>query len=73
MKADGLSWFATFGELSYFVGDYEIETMVGEFYRSGINVIARRKGGRNYWQLCSSSRVVDFKEGVGYKSKKVAQ
>lgn len=59
------------GRLTRLTPDYETDSMVGEFYINHfapgvVQIIARRKGGRNRWVLCSLATVINFKEGEGW-------
>jgi len=67
------------GTLTWLRADDTVSTMVGEFYlrehvnpayvvERRVNVIARRKGGRNKWNLCGQYRVISFVEGAGFSS-----
>lgn len=59
------------GRLTRLTVDYKTESMVGEFHVNHfapgvVQVIARRKGGRNRWVLCSLDVVLNFEEGEGW-------
>lgn len=61
------------GTLTYVTPDFATSTLVGTFLgrvndHNRFVVIARRKGGRNSWLLCSAADVVSFVEGAGWAS-----
>jgi hypothetical protein len=59
------------GLLVYMRPNFDTTDVVGEFsLRTGSNgkqiVVARRRYGRNKWNLCPLDYVVEFKKGEGY-------
>ena len=63
MAANDLSMFEQRGVLTYMApNQIEVRTMEGWFMLSvsGYSVVARKIRGRNWWQFCSVTDVLDF-------------
>jgi hypothetical protein len=56
-----LTYYWQRGSLTYMKSDYTYRTVEGWFYVDKNTVIARKKGGRNIFSLCSFDVVFDFK------------
>lgn len=59
------------GRLTRLTAKNEIDYVIGEFHINHfalgvVQVIARRKGGRNRWVICSLDTVLNFEEGFGW-------
>lgn len=74
ISVPGVGFVERRGTLNYLTADFEVASLVGHFRVRNVRgpgfdkfvVIARRKGGRNNWQLCDDKDVLSFHPGEGF-------